>query len=128
VVIVLVRVLAGVLLMAHGLVHLLYLAPDVDAFSIDDGPVPEELRRPVALSLVAATVLAFTLVALGTWGVPGLSGQWGVLTVVASATSAVLLLAFWDRQLVLGIAIDAALVGVAVWRPGWLHELLPGTA
>ena len=30
-----VRIVAGVLLLAHGSVHLLYLAPDVREFSID---------------------------------------------------------------------------------------------
>jgi len=127
-VIIVVRILAGVLLLAHGLVHLLYLAPDVDAFSIQAGRLPENLRRPVALVLLVATVLAFVLVALSTWGVPGLSSAWPVLTVVAAGLSAVLLVVFWDRQLVFGLGIDAALMAVAMWQPVWLQQLLPGTA
>ncbi|HEX3224109.1 MAG TPA: hypothetical protein VHR35_16225 [Nocardioides sp.] len=119
------RVVAGVLLLAHGLVHLLYLAPDVDAFSLESSWLPEALRRPVALALLAGTVLAFALVALGTWGVAGLSGAWPVLAVVAASISAVLLLAFWDRQLVVGLAIDAGLVAVVLWQPAWLQDLLP---
>lgn len=125
--IVVVRILVGTLLLAHGLVHLLYLAPDVDAFSIQAGRLPGNLRRPVALGLLAATVVAFALVALSTWGLPGLSNAWPTLTVVAATLSAALLLVFWDRQLVLGLAIDAALIAVAVWQPAWLHQLLPGT-
>jgi hypothetical protein len=39
-----------------------------------------------------------------------------------------LLVVFWDRQLVFGLAIDAALIAVAMWQPVWLHQLLPGTA
>jgi len=127
-VIIVVRILAGVLLLAHGLVHLVYLAPDVDAFSIQAGRLPENLRRPVALVLLVATVLAFVLVALSTWGVPGLSSAWPVLTVVAAGLSAVLLVVFWDRQLVFGLGIDAALMAVAMWQPVWLQQLLPGTA
>jgi hypothetical protein len=127
-VIIVVRILAGVLLLAHGLVHLLYLAPDVDAFSIQAGRLPENMRRPLALVLLAATVLAFVLVALGTWGVPGLSTAWPMLTVLAAGLSAALLVVFWDRQLVFGLAIDAALIAVAMWQPVWLHQLLPGTA
>lgn len=123
-----VRLLAGVLLLAHGLVHLLYLAPDVDAFSIQAGRLPEGVRRPFALALLAATVLAFALVALSTWGVPGMSSAWPALTVVAAGLSAVLLVVFWDRQLVLGLAIDVALVAAAVWQPVWLHQLVPDTA
>jgi hypothetical protein len=123
-----VRMLAGVLLLAHGLVHLLYLATDVEAFSIQAGRLPENVRRPVALVLLAATVLAFALVALSTWGVPGLSNAWPMLTVVAAGLSAVLLVVFWDRQLVFGLAIDAVLIAVATWQPVWLHQLLLGTA
>jgi hypothetical protein len=107
-------------------VHLLYLAPDVDAFSLESRWVPETLRRPVALVLLAATILSFTLVALSTWGVPGLSTAWPVLTVVAAASSAALLVVFWDRQLVIGLAIDAALVALALWEPSWLQSFLPG--
>lgn len=123
-----VRVLAGVLLLAHGLVHLLYLAPDVDAFSIESARLPETLRRPVALVLLAATVLAFALVALSTWRVPGLSSAWPMLTLLAAAISAVLLLVFWDRQLVFGLAIDALLIAAALWQPAWLHQFVEGTA
>lgn len=128
VVIVVARLLAGALLLAHGLVHLLYLAPDVDAFSIDAGRLPEDVRRPVALVLMAGTVVAFALLALGTWGVPGLAGVWPTLALVAAGVSAVLLLAFWDRQLVLGLGIDVVLVAAALWQPAWLQQLLQDTA
>jgi hypothetical protein len=113
-----------VVLLAHGLVHLLYLAPDVDAFSIGSGPLPEPARRPVALALLTATVLASVLVALSVWGVPGLSGVWPFLVVVAAGLSALLLLLFWDRQLLLGLGIDAALVVLALWRPSWVQHVL----
>jgi hypothetical protein len=123
-----VRLVLGGVLLAHGLVHLLYLAPDVDAFSLESTWLPEMLRRPVALVLLAATVLSFSLVALATWGVPGLSNAWPVLTVIAAAVSAVLLVVFWDRQLIVGLVIDAALVAAALWQPAWLQHLLRGTA
>ena len=75
--VIVIRVVVGVLLLAHGLVHLLYLAPDVPEFSIDRSwLLPASARRPVALALMAATVAAFTLAALAVWGVPGLSGIW----------------------------------------------------
>ncbi|WP_406833040.1 hypothetical protein ABEG17_09470 [Pedococcus sp. KACC 23699] len=125
---VVVRVLVGVLLLAHGLVHLLYLVPDVDAFTIESGPLPESVRRPVALTLLAGTVLASTLLALSVWGVPGLSERWPILMILAASLSAVLLLLFWDRQLVLGLAIDAALIALAVSQPGWFHDILPASS
>ena len=122
-----VRILAGVLLLAHGLVHLLYLAPDVDAFSIQAGPLPENARRPIALTLLAATILAFVLVALSTWGVPGLADAWPMLTIVAAVLSTALLVVFWNRQLLFGLAIDAGLIALAIWQPGWLDHVLQGT-
>jgi hypothetical protein len=128
VVIVVARLLAGVLLLAHGLVHLLFLAPDVDAFSLRAGRLPDDVRRPFSLVLMAGTVVAFALLALGTWGVPGLAGQWPTLALVAAVVSAVLLVAFWDRQLVLGLGIDVALVTLALWQPVWLQQLVHDTA
>jgi len=122
-----VRIVAGVLLLAHGLVHLLYLAPDVPEFALGQSwLVPEAARRPLGLWLMAATVLAFALLALAVWGVPGLSAEWPALAVVAALLSAVLLVLFWDIHLVLGLAIDAALIAVALARPHWAEQLTGG--
>lgn len=120
-----VRIVTGVLLLAHGLVHLLYLAPDVPEFSLDQSwLVPEAARRPLGLGLLAATVAAFALLALAAWGVPGLSAAWPAVTVVAALLSAALLVVFWDIRLVLGLAIDVALLTIAVTRPHWAEQLL----
>ena len=122
--IVLIRVVAGVLLLAHGLVHLLYLAQDVPEFSIQESwLVPEAPRRPVALALIAATVAAFAVLALAVWGVPRLSTVWPVLAIIASALSLVLLIAFWDTLVVLGVIIDLALITLAVTQPAWTQEI-----
>jgi len=125
--IVVVRIVTGVLLLAHGLVHLLYLVRDVQEFSFDRSwLVPEAARRPLGLGMTAATVAAFALLALAVWGVPGLSAAWPALTVVACLLSAVLLVVFWNRWLVFGLAIDVALVVVAVTRPHWAQQLVGG--
>jgi hypothetical protein len=122
--IVLIRVAAGVLLLAHGLVHLLYLARDVPEFSIQESwLVPEAARRPVALALIAATIAAFTVLALAVWGVPGLSTVWPFLAIIASALSLVLLIGFWDTRVVLGVIIDLALITLAVTHPAWTQEI-----
>jgi hypothetical protein len=73
---------------------------------------------------MGATIMAFLLVALALWGVPGLSTAWPVVTFVAAGVSALLLVAFWNNQLVLGIVIDAALVAAAVIRPDWVEKLV----
>lgn len=120
-----VRIVTGALLLAHGLVHLLYLAPDVPEFSLDQSwLVPEAARRPLGLGLLVATVAAFALLALAAWGVPGLSAAWPAVTVVASLLSAALLVGFWDIRLVFGLAIDVALMTIAVTRPHWAGQLM----
>jgi len=122
--IVVIRVVTGVLLLAHGLVHLLYLAQDVPEFSIQDSwLVPESARRPVALALIAATIAAFAVLALAVWGVPGLSAAWPILAIVASTFSLVLLVAFWDTRVMLGVIIDIALITLAVTQPSWTQHV-----
>ena len=54
------RVVVGVLLVAHGLVHLLYLAPDVSQFSLERSwLVPEAGRRTAGYVLIGATIVGF---------------------------------------------------------------------
>ena len=119
------RIVVGVLLLAHGLVHLLYLAPDVREFTLDDSwLLPVAARRPVGLVLMVFTVVAFALVALAVWGVPGLSAVWPVLTIAACVLSAVLLLLFWSTNLVFGLVIDAALLVIALLRPDWADRIV----
>lgn len=123
----LIRLVAGALLIAHGLVHTLWFVPHQDdawPFRLErPWLLPEPLRRPVGIAVVALTVLAFLLVGLAVWGVPGLAGAWPLLTVWAAASSLLMLVAFWDAQLVWGAVIDLALVVLAVWRPDWTNRL-----
>jgi hypothetical protein len=121
---VLLRIVIGVLLIAHGLVHLLYLVPDVPEFSIERSwLVPESAGRSVALALIWATVAAFALLGLAVWGVPGLSGPWPAIAIVASVLSLALLVAFWSLSLIFGVLIDVALIAVAVIRPEWTDRI-----
>lgn len=121
------RVLAGLLLLAHGLVHLLYFvrAPEPGfPFRITRSWLaPEAARRPLAVALVALTVVAFVLLGLAVWGVPGLAPLWPVWAVAGSAASLAVLVVFWDRQLVLGVLIDLAIVAVAVVQPAFTGRL-----
>ena len=118
------RGVLGLLLVAHGLVHLLYLAADVPEFSIDRSwLVPKAWRRPVAATLMGATVVGFTLLGLAVWGVPGLRDVWPILAITASGASALLIIAFFHPRLLLGLTIDGALVAVAVTQPIWAQTL-----
>jgi hypothetical protein len=126
----LVRVIVGILLIAHGMVHLLFIVPAAAdpgyPFSLDRSwLLPASARRPVAYVLMAAVVLAFTIAALAWWGLPGLAGGWAAIVILASGLSLVLLIAFWDAQLLIGVLIDLLLIGVAIIRPSWLQSILP---
>lgn len=122
-----VRVVVGLLLVAHGLVHLLYLVTNADRswpFRLDRSwLVPQAARRPLAVGLIALTVVAFVLLALSVWGVPGVAAVWPWLALSAGAVSLVVLVIFWDRQLLVGVAIDVMLVVLALWRPEWTGRI-----
>jgi len=126
---VLIRIAVGLLLIAHGLVRLLYLVPKKDdpsfPFTLKESwLVPEAVRRPGGLVLLAATVAAFALLGLAVWGVPGLSGAWPAIAIVAAALSLTLLVAFWSSHLFAGIGIDVALIALAAIQPEWIEKFV----
>lgn len=125
---VLMRVVVGILLIAHGPVHLLYLIPEPNdpkyPFTLRSSwLVPDAARRSVAWILMAATVAGFTLLALAVWSVPGLSDVWPAIAIVASSLSLAMLIAFWDVRLSFGIAIDVGLIALALIRPQWTERI-----
>ncbi len=124
---VLVRIVLGVLLVAHGLVHLLWLARSDNPawpFRLDRSwLVSEAIRKPVAVVLIPLIVAGFALLGLAVWGVPGLTSIWPVLAIGAAVASLAALVLFWDRQLLWGVAIDVALIVVALWHPAWTDRL-----
>ncbi len=119
-----IRIVIGLLLIAHGLVHLLYLSDDVPEFSLEDSwLVPGSASRPVAMVLMGGTVVTFVLLGLAVWGVPGLAEVWPAIAIVASLLSLALLVAFWSWSLVFGVLIDLAILAVAVIRPEWTDRI-----
>lgn len=125
---VVIRAVAGLVLLAHGLVHLLYFVPEAkDAnypFTLRSSwLVPDAARRPAGWTLAIGTVAAFALLALAVWGVPGLSAAWPVLALVAGGVSFALLVAFWNTRLVAGVAISVAVIVLAMVRPEWTEQV-----
>lgn len=122
------KVVVGVLLAAHGLVHLLYFVTNAEdptwPFSVEHSwLVPVAVRRPVALVLIAITAGAFVLLGLAVMGVPGLRAAWPGLAVVGAAASLATLSLYWNRQLVVGIAIDLVVLALAIWPPDWTADV-----
>jgi hypothetical protein len=120
---IIVRTLLGLLLIAHGLVHLLWFATSDDPawpFRLDRSRlVPGAARTPTAVALIALVVVGFALLGLAVWGVPGLTSTWPVLAIAASLASLATMVLFGDRRLLWGVAIDVALIVGALWQPTW---------
>lgn len=130
------RWLLAAILVAHGLVHLLFLAPSPGAGASEGGATwPFDLGRSwavtrlgleagavraIALVLIAVTIGGFTLAGLATAGLLVPAAGWAPLVAVGSAASLALLLIGLNPQLVLGIGLDVILLWVVVsgaWRP-----------
>jgi hypothetical protein len=117
-----VRFVVGLFLVAHGLVHLLYVAhrpPDDPRYPF----VPETawIARALGLSTDAAKAIAGVVavtvaIVLGIAGIDLIVGVslWAALAVVGAAISLILMVAFYHRWLTIGIAIDLAIIGL-VW-------------
>jgi hypothetical protein len=124
-------------LAAHALIHLSYLAPApprtaagpewpfemanswlVTAVGVDPGVV-----RALGTALVVVTVALFLTAALATlgWVVP--TSWWPALALGGAIASALTLVLFFHPWLVVGLAIDAALVW-AVLVVGWTPKAI----
>ena len=125
--------LAG-LILAHGLIHLMFLAPapprTVAAsaggptwpFELDASWLTERVGAAtvttVGRTLVVAVAGCSVLAALATVGVLVPSALWSALVVSAAGCSLLLLVIAFDPKLVLGVGIDLALLWLALWS-GW---------
>jgi hypothetical protein len=120
-------------LLAHALIHVGFLVPRPST-TADGPPWPFDVSRSwglnalglgadaarfLALGLVALTVGAFGLAALAALGLaPG--GLLPAAVVMGAASSSAILVVFFHPWLLLGLAIDAALlwlVLIAQWAP-----------
>ena len=111
------RWLAGLFLIAHGLVHLaIWLPPPTTKAPFDVGrsPFAGDVRRPaVALAVSAAVVLALAGVAFlvsAPWWVP--------VTVAGAGISAALLLLTFNLWWLIGLGINAAIIVLALQQAG----------
>lgn len=118
------KVLLGIFLIAHGLVHLSYLMPKPDDpnYPFDFGrgwfaSFAGSLAKPVGMLLVCAVTLAFTLGGLGVLGVSALENLADLFLIGGSVLSLLVLVLYWHKWLVLGIIINIAIIwGVLLWN------------
>ena len=125
------KYLVGVFLVAHGLVHGMFLVPrppdagaswpfdPADSWLLSRIAVQSDLARVLGIALAAVTILAFVATAMTWIGVlpidwlrPAAAG--------ASVVSLLLLGVFFHSNLVIGVAIDTVLLWgfvVSGWSP-----------
>ncbi len=122
-----VKLAVAAFLLAHGAIHASFISPRPPVTA--GGPqwpfelghswllsplgVSPELSRVVGTALVAATIASFAFAAIVAVGVAP-AALWTPALLVGVAASVALLVLFFHPWLVLGLAIDAALVWVAV--------------
>lgn len=123
--------LVALFLIAHGLIHAMYAAP---APSDSESKWPFQLKhswllapagldawaKPVGTALWILAAAGFAVTGLGLLGIPILHEWWRTLALASAGVSGLLLILFWNPQLVVGVLIDAAIVGVLLWNPAVL--------
>lgn len=118
------RWLLGVLLLAHGLVHL-GLAPRADRALREHDSLLAVRRswllsrhlRPATVRDTASALLlgAITGFVVAGVGLIGQYGWWRPTAVVAAITSLVLLLLYWRADLAVGAALSATVLATVLW-------------
>lgn len=111
------RWIAGLFVIAHGLVHLAIWLPKPDGkapFDVGHSPVAGNVRRLASvLAMLAAVILV-----LGGLGLIGDASWWIPVTVTGAAVSAGLLLLTFNRWWLIGLGINAAIVMVSLQQAG----------
>lgn len=129
--------LLALLLFAHGWVHLVFLFPQPDPATASAGGLayPFDMDRSwlisgvgldaglvrlIGIVVMAVVFIASLLAALATVGLLVPTDWWAGLVVASSVTSMILLTLFFAPALLLGYAIDIALLWLvlgSVWSP-----------
>lgn len=123
------RWLLAAVLVGHAVVHLMFALPAPaasaagPAWPFDMGRswavsagLDLALTRAIGLALIAVVVAGFAIAALSTVGIVVPADWWPASVGVAAVASAVMLLLFFEPQLVLGPGIDAVLIAAVATR------------
>lgn len=119
------RVLFGVFLLLHAMIHLGWTSPKPDdpkyPFITTQSRLLPSLSAqtlgPLATALVVLIVVAYGAAALGLFGVPFLSGIWGAAAIAGSVVSLIACAVFWHPWFVAGPVIDVAIIAAVIL--GW---------
>ena len=124
-------------LAGHGLIHIMFAVPRPasatattngtqypfdasESWLVSNRTVDLGSLKAIVVALVVVTVVGYALAAMATLGLLVPASVWGLLVVGSTATSLMLLVISINPALAIGIAIDAALLWVALagsWSP-----------
>jgi hypothetical protein len=111
------KVLFGLFLIAHGLIHGSYLTPKPEdpayPFSFAQSWFSQlvgSVARPVGLVLTITAIIFLVTAGLGFLGISGLAVIWKILLGIGVISSLLVLVLFWHPWLALGIVIDVVLL------------------
>ena len=124
--------LLAALLVAHGWVHVMFVFPRptpseggsewpfdlTRSWLVSAARLDVNLVRVAGIALMSIVVVGFVLAAMSIVGLLVPAGWWAGMLVVGAAVSFVMLALFFSPQLVLGLAIDLALLWL-VFGSGW---------
>jgi hypothetical protein len=115
----------GVLLIAHGLIHTLYLTPPLPAkpgarnqppqFNFNHSWLIKYLGihagtvKVIGMAAVIIALVGFVAAGLGVLGVPGLVNYWQTIAIASASSSLILLIASWNNQFIVAVAINIAI-------------------
>lgn len=129
------RVLIGILLVAHGLIHIaIYSSPAHDAraqaafklghsWILSPAGLGDAALKIVGMPLWVAAGVGFALAGLAVFGVLPIA-WWQALAVTAAISSLALFTVFWHPWIVAAFAVDVAvLVGLLVVSPPWVEQI-----
>jgi hypothetical protein len=124
------RWLLAAVLIGHGVVHVMFavLSPAATeggpewpfdmakSWAVTGAGLDLSVVRIIGVALIVVVAGGFALAALSTVGLVVPSGWWQATVGVSALASAVVLLLFFNPQLVLGLVIDAVLLWAVVTR------------
>ncbi len=137
------RILIGLFLIAHGLVHAVLAAVPLPEAGKPRTPffpswwrtavdsrwpmmrlgVPAETARSNGYAMWVVQLICFVLAGLGLLGVPGLDALWGDFAVFSAIFSLMFLGFYWHPWLIIGVVIDLViLAGYIMDWPAFLFS------
>lgn len=111
------RWIAGLFVIAHGLVHLAIWLPKPDEkapFDVGHSPFAGDVRQLASVLAMAAAVV----LGLGGLGLIGDAPWWIPVTVAGALVSAGLLLLTFNRWWLIGLGINAAIIVLSLQQAG----------